>query len=76
LIAFCGTIEPKNQLAELPTHVVDEIKVRTVWLDRMSLGDVGFLKIDIEGHELDLLTGLSGLLAKCLPNLLIEIGCA
>ena len=69
-----GTIEPKNQLAELPTHVVDEFKVRTVRPDRMALGDIGFVKIDVEGHELDVLAGLSGLLAKCLPNLLIEIG--
>ena len=69
-----ATIEPKNQLVELPTHVVEEIKVRTVRPDRMALGDVGFVKIDVEGHELDVLAGLSGLLAKCLPNLLIEIG--
>jgi Methyltransferase FkbM domain len=32
------------------------------------------VKIDVEGHELDALAGLSGLLQKCLPNLLIEIG--
>src|ERR1700736_4860441 len=36
-----GTIEPKNQLTELPVHVVEEVKVRTVWPDRMALGDVG-----------------------------------
>jgi FkbM family methyltransferase len=69
-----GTIEPKNQLAELPTHVVDAIKVRTVRPDRMALGDIGFVKIDVEGHEVDVLAGLSGLLARCLPNLLIEVG--
>jgi FkbM family methyltransferase len=69
-----ATIEPKNQLTELPTHVVEEIKVRTVRPDRMALGDIGFVKIDVEGHELDVLVGLSGLLEKCLPNLLIEIG--
>jgi FkbM family methyltransferase len=69
-----GTIEPKNRLAELPRHVVQEIKVRTVRPDRMALGDIGFVKIDVEGHELDVLAALSGLLAKCLPNLLIEIG--
>ena len=69
-----ATIEPKNQFAELPTHVVEEIKVRTVRPDRMALGDIGFVKIDVEGHELDVLAGLSGLLAKCRPNLLIEIG--
>ena len=69
-----GTIEPKNQLAELPTHIVEGIKVRTVRPDRMALGDIGFVKIDVEGHELDVLAGLSGLLAKCKPNLLIEVG--
>ena len=69
-----GTIEPKNQLAELPRHVVDEIKIRTVRPDRMALGNIGFIKIDVEGHELDVLAGLSELLAKCRPNLLIEIG--
>jgi FkbM family methyltransferase len=69
-----GTIEPKNQFPEFPPHTVKEIKVRTVRPDRMALGDIGFVKIDVEGHELDVLAGLSGLLAKCLPNLLIEIG--
>jgi FkbM family methyltransferase len=69
-----GTIEPKNQFTELPPHGVDEIKVRTLRPDRMALGDVGFVKIDVEGHELDVLAGLSGLLARCLPNLLIEVG--
>ena len=69
-----GTIEPKNQLGELPPHTVQEFSVRTVRPDRMALGDVGFIKIDVEGHELDVLAGLSELLAKCLPNLLIEIG--
>jgi FkbM family methyltransferase len=65
-----ATIEPKNQLTELPPHVVEEIKVWTVRPDRMALGDIGFVKIDVEGHELDVLAGLSGLLAECRPNLL------
>jgi Methyltransferase FkbM domain len=69
-----ATIEPKNQFPGFPPHVVEEIKVRTVRPDRMALGDIGFVKIDVEGHELDVLAGLSGLLAKCLPTLLIEIG--
>jgi FkbM family methyltransferase len=69
-----GTIEPKNQLAELPPHTIKEFRVRTMCPDRMALGDIGFVKIDVEGHELNVLAGLSGLLAKCLPNLLIEIG--
>jgi FkbM family methyltransferase len=69
-----ATIEPKNQLGELPPHTIEEIRVRTVRPDLMALGDLGFVKIDVEGHELDVLAGLSGLLAKCRPNLLIEVG--
>jgi FkbM family methyltransferase len=69
-----GTIEQKNELNELPPHAVQEFRVRTVRPDRMALGDIGFIKIDVEGHELAVLAGLSGVLARCLPNLLIEIG--
>jgi FkbM family methyltransferase len=39
-----ATIEPKNQLTELPLAVVEEIKVRTVRPDRMALGDIGFVR--------------------------------
>jgi FkbM family methyltransferase len=68
-----GTIEPKNSLAELPAHSVREIKVPTVRADVLPLGDVGFVKIDVEGHEVPVLAGLSGVLERCLPNLLIEV---
>ena len=69
-----GTIEAKNQHDELPPHAVQEVRVRTMRPDRMDLGDIGFVKIDVEGHELAVLAGISGLLAGCRPNLLIEIG--
>ena len=69
-----GTIDPRNQLAELPPHTVVEIRVRTLCPDDLALGEVGFVKIDVEGHELEVLTGLSSCIARCLPNLLIEIG--
>jgi FkbM family methyltransferase len=69
-----GTIEPNNRFAELPAHVVSETTVRTICPDRMGFDDVGFVKIDVEGHELEVLAGLYGILAKCRPNILIEIG--
>jgi FkbM family methyltransferase len=69
-----GTIEPKNTLAELGPHSIQQIEVRTVRPDRMPLGDVGFVKIDVEGHELEVLAGLSDILVNYLPNLLIEVG--
>jgi FkbM family methyltransferase len=71
-----GTIEPKNQLSELPPHTLQEIKVRTIRADHMTLGDIGFIKIDVEGHELEVLSGLLETIERCLPNLVIEIGAA
>jgi FkbM family methyltransferase len=48
-----------------------DVKVRT--LDSCSLGDVAVLKIDVEGHEMDVLTGARDTIARCRPTLLVEI---
>ncbi len=50
-----------------------EQSVATSRLDDFKLDDVGFVKIDVEGHELAVLEGASGLLASQRPNLMIEI---
>lgn len=44
----------------------------TMNLDSILFGDVGFIKIDVEGEELDVLTGAEKHML-CSPNLLIEI---
>lgn len=49
------------------------VQVETRRLDGMDAGDVGFIKIDVEGHELAVLRGAAGLLARCRPKLLIEM---
>ena len=36
-----------------------------------GLNDIGFVKIDVEGHEIDVLKGMTGILAHC-PPILIE----
>lgn len=46
-----------------------KVKLRT--LDSYSL-DLGFIKIDVEGHELAVLGGAMQTLKKCRPNLLVE----
>ncbi len=38
-----------------------------------SLSDVGFLKIDVEGHELSVLEGATKLLSTFQPNIVVEI---
>jgi methyltransferase FkbM-like protein len=57
-----------------PRRLFPTTGTTTARLDRMALGEIRFVKIDVEDHELDVLTDRSGLRANCLPNLRIEIG--
>lgn len=41
-------------------------------LDDLELGDVGFIKIDVEGHESKVLRGAAATLSRCRPNLFLE----
>lgn len=47
--------------------------VPTRTLDSFELGELDFLKVDVEGHELRLLTGASDTLARLRPTVLVEI---
>ena len=57
--------------------------VQTDWVDIVTLDDdpaiaplerVDLLKIDAEGHELDVLAGASGLISRHRPNIFVEPG--
>jgi len=50
-----------------------EIPVRTVRLDEEGLKGIGFIKIDVEGHELAVLRGGEGLIRSDRPVLLVEV---
>jgi FkbM family methyltransferase len=47
--------------------------VLTETLDGFGFSDVGFVKVDVEGHELAVLGGAATLLAKEQPNVLVEV---
>lgn len=49
------------------------LEVRCVTLDGLGLTDVGFIKIDVDGNELAVLRGASGLLVRDRPALFIEL---
>jgi FkbM family methyltransferase len=49
------------------------VSVQTERLDSFQLHDVGFIKIDVEGHEFAVLRGAVHLLETQHPNLMIEI---
>jgi FkbM family methyltransferase len=48
-------------------------EVETALLDDFDFSNVGFVKIDVEGHELEVLRGSTRLLARERPNVLVEI---
>lgn len=64
-----ATIEVRNTLDGAE---VDEIEVPRVALDDMNLGEVGFIKIDVEGHEYDVLLGARRILERDRPAILVE----
>jgi FkbM family methyltransferase len=68
-----STIEHDNPLAAADSRVTHELTVPTRRLDDYQLDAVGFLKIDVEGHELAVLRGGSATIRRSLPLMLIEI---
>jgi FkbM family methyltransferase len=67
-----STIDPGNRFDPLLIARNDEIEVETRRIDDYNLPDVGFIKIDVEGHELAVLAGAEATLARHTPSLLIE----
>ena len=57
-------------IGNVPFGVVD---VNAKRLDDLALGDIGFIKIDVEGHEAAVIAGAKQTLQRCRPNLIIEI---
>lgn len=51
---------------------MEHLEVRLTQLDECVTGDVAFLKVDVEGHELKVFEGASRLLATSKPTILVE----
>lgn len=49
------------------------IKVETIRLDDLEVSDLGMIKVDVEGHELEVLQGAEGLVRRWQPTLVVEI---
>ena len=50
-----------------------KIQVETVTIDSLKLIDVGFIKIDVEGVELDVLNGASETIDEYKPTCMVEV---
>lgn len=62
-----GSIEQGHDETSCATELV-----RTSRLDSVIKDDVAFVKIDVEGHELRVLNGATGVLARSRPVFLVE----
>ena len=54
------------------TPDLDRTDVRLATLDSYAFRDVGFIKIDVEGSELEVIAGARATIARDRPNLLVE----
>ncbi|MDE0242484.1 MAG: FkbM family methyltransferase [bacterium] len=50
-----------------------EVPISVCRLDDLELGDIGFIKIDVEGFEARVIDGARETIARCRPAMLIEI---
>jgi len=73
-----GTRGYSNQGASLSAEKIGgaehrSVAVETTRLDDLNLGPIGFIKIDVEGHEMAVIAGATETLARHRPNLIVEI---
>jgi FkbM family methyltransferase len=68
-----STIEHENTLDDPDGGEKWEITITMKRLDDYDLDAVGFVKIDVEGHELAVLRGALGTIQRARPIMLIEI---
>jgi FkbM family methyltransferase len=67
-----STIDSHNTLTDADSGRVSAIEVPVIRLDDLQLDHVGFVKIDVEGHELAVLRGAADTLKRNRPALFIE----
>ena len=67
-----ATIEPTNNLALANGMGLASVEVVTKRLDDYDFRKVGFIKIDVEGHEEKVIEGAVNTIARERPNIVVE----
>ncbi|MBK8553754.1 MAG: FkbM family methyltransferase [Ignavibacteria bacterium] len=74
--SFLSSLDKSNAMSDTDKGEVTEVKVEVTTIDEYFKAlDVkpGIIKIDVEGHEYEVLKGASQLLKKFNPDLIVEI---
>ena len=69
-----GTIDHRNQFPGLSSIATVEHRVVAMTAAQAIPADVGFIKIDVEGHEGEILASLPDGVWQAQPTLLVEVG--
>jgi FkbM family methyltransferase len=70
LIHGCATASP---IAAASYPECESLRINFHALDDLYYGNVAFIKIDVEGHEMEVLRGAAGTIRRCQPRILVEI---
>ncbi|MDG0854054.1 FkbM family methyltransferase [Roseateles puraquae] len=62
-----------GSVAQAFSGQVRQFPVQCITIDSEALGDVGFIKIDVEQHEREVLRGGLATIERCRPIILIEV---
>ena len=65
----CATIHKSNKMDNYNSFKVKKKKLDDLLADK----DISFIKIEVEGHEREVLSGSKKIISKNMPNLLVEI---
>lgn len=70
-----STIDTGNQLEGKvdESDGIENIEVKTNRLDNYEIPDIGFLKIDVEGHEMEVLQGAVQTIQSSKPLIFVEV---
>ena len=72
-ISLYVDIKRASMTSQIPLVESDERKVQMVKLDTQGLSDVGFIKIDVEGFEMQVLKGAKYIIEKYRPACMVEV---
>ena len=67
-----STIEKENSLEFNQIKGWNEFTIKTKRLDDLHINNIGFIKVDVEGHEQAVLEGAGKTIQKFRPRMLIE----